>query len=419
MIPAAARLGKRAGETVSAASSAVFRVGFGVCGLLLVARFFAHGWIDRLYIDPPFHFTYPGFGWVAPWPGWGMYLHFALLGLAALGIALGYRYRASAALFAVLLTYAELIDRTLYLNHYYWLALTGAVISFLPLNRMWSLDARAGRVASETVPVGVVWLLRFQVGMVYFFAGLAKVNPDWLFDAQPLATWLPARSDLPVIGPLLAMGPTPYLASWAAMFFDMTIVAWLLYRPTRRYGYAAVVLFHTATWILFPNIGLFPLVMTVSALIFFDPDWPVRLVRKSRVGEASYPVGSPGPKRLALLAVAVYALAMVLIPLRHFAIPDEVPGQGYLWSWQVMLTEKVGSVEFRVTDPDTGKSWVETAPDYLTDQQEMVMSTDPAMMAQVAEIISADNNGAEVEVEAWLTVNGEPSTRLVLQADRE
>ena len=56
-------------------------------------------------------------------------------------------------------------------------------------------DSRAER--PTVVPIWVVWLLRFQVGMVYFFSGLAKVNGDWLLRGEPLATWLPARADLP------------------------------------------------------------------------------------------------------------------------------------------------------------------------------------------------------------------------------
>ena len=84
----------RAGiEPVSSSSVAVFRVLFGLVGLYAVIRFAANGWISELYIEPAHHFTYYGFSWVQPWPGWGMYVHFALLGLSSLGVALGYRYR--------------------------------------------------------------------------------------------------------------------------------------------------------------------------------------------------------------------------------------------------------------------------------------------------------------------------------------
>ena len=33
-----------------------------------------------------------------------------------------------------------------------------------------------------TAPRWYVWLLRGQLGVVYFFAGVAKLNADWLFE---------------------------------------------------------------------------------------------------------------------------------------------------------------------------------------------------------------------------------------------
>ena len=57
----------------------MFRIVFGLVCLAGVVRFFAHGWVSELYVEPAHHFTYLGFGWVTPWHGWGMYLHFALL----------------------------------------------------------------------------------------------------------------------------------------------------------------------------------------------------------------------------------------------------------------------------------------------------------------------------------------------------
>ena len=137
-------------------SSAVFRIGFGLVGLLLVLRFFVKGWVGSLYIEPAYHFPYPGFEWVAAWPGWGMYAHFALLGLAALGILLGYRTRFCAAAFAVLLTYVELIDRSLYLNHYYWVILTAAVLAVLPVSRAYAIEPHGDRPAPEQRWIPVV-----------------------------------------------------------------------------------------------------------------------------------------------------------------------------------------------------------------------------------------------------------------------
>ena len=388
------------------ASGAVFRVGFGLVGVFLVARFYAMGWIDRLYIDPPFHFTYPGFSWVRPWPGPGMHLHFIVMGLTAAGIALGYRYRLSALLFSLTLAYAELVDRTLYLNHYYWMALTAAVIAFLPLHASWSLDARSGRTPRRsTIPLGAVWVLRFQVGMVYVFAGLAKLNPDWLFRAEPLATWLPGRSHLWLIGPLLTVPAVAFALSWAGALFDLTVVGWLSMKRTRLVAYLVLVLFHTMTWLLFPSIGVFPLLMSLGALVFFEPDWPARWLGPAP-GSPREPAHRFSPARAGI--VAVYVTVLIAVPLRHYLIPGDVKwtGEGYLASWQVMLSEKSGSVEFVVTDPSTDATWRVPPPEYLTERQVEIMSTDPVMIQQTAELISAEVGGLPVAADARLSFNG-------------
>lgn len=409
MRPASA-VSRLATKPVSAASAAVFRIGFGGAGALLVVRFFAHDWINRLYVDPVFHFTYPGFGWVRPLSAPGMHLLFAGLGLAAVAVAVGFRHRLFAVVFALGLAYLELIDRTLYLNHYYWMVLTGLVIAFLPLSNTWSVDSRYGSIADRgRVPAWVVWVLRFQVGMVYFFAGLAKLNTDWLIRAEPLATWLPARSGLWLVGPVLAMPVTAFALSWVGALFDLTIVGWLSWRRTRPFAYVVLVAFHLTTWILFPSIGLFPLIMSIGALVFFEPGWPLRLTGARFVSTARAGRLSPAWVTLA----CIYALVMLALPLRHHLRDSDVAwsGDGYLGSWQVMLNEKSGSAEFIVWDADNDSHWWTGPPDYLTERQVMVMATDPALIAQTAELVSADNGGLPVSADVKMAINGRPSTQ--------
>lgn len=66
------------------AGLATFRILLGALLCFSVARFWSYGWIEQLYIEPSFHFTYFGFGWVKPWPAGGMYLHFGVMATAAL-----------------------------------------------------------------------------------------------------------------------------------------------------------------------------------------------------------------------------------------------------------------------------------------------------------------------------------------------
>ena len=280
LLAALDRVAEAGSRPVSAQSAAAFRIAFGALALAAVVRFAARGWIDDLYVAPEHHFTYAGLWWVRPWPDWGMQAHFALMGLAAAGVALGYRYRLSVAAFFLIFTYAELLDRTTYLNHYYLVSLLSLLMIFMPLHRAWSLDARRRPPAEgATVPAWVIWTLRAQLGAVYLFAGAAKLNPDWLFHAQPLRIWLSnAAPDAPLIGALLRETWTAYAMSWAGAAFDLAIVGLLLWRRSRLWAYAVLAAFHVLTGLLFPAIGMFPWMMIAFALVFFPPDWPRRLL---------------------------------------------------------------------------------------------------------------------------------------------
>jgi hypothetical protein len=175
---------------VDGSSLAIVRIAMGAVGLLSAGRIVAYGWIEELYAGPRHRFTYLGFGWV-PQPSVGqMTALVAGLAVASTGLLVGWRTRASAVGFVLALGWIELIDATTYLNHYWFLTLIGLVAVVAPLGRSMSLDARRAG-GPRTVAVGWVWLLRFQVGVVYAFAGLAKLHGDWLLRGLPLGLWLP------------------------------------------------------------------------------------------------------------------------------------------------------------------------------------------------------------------------------------
>ena len=156
-------------------------------------------------------------------------------------------------------TYVELLDKTAYLNHYYWAVLVSLLMVFLPLHRSLSADAWVeSRTAPGQRPAAALWLLRGQLAAVYVFAGIAKLNGDWLLESQPLHIWLQDHTGLPLAGPFLARHGRPMPSVGGGALFDLTIVDWLLWRRTRPFAYAALGLFHLTTYMLFPQIGVFP-----------------------------------------------------------------------------------------------------------------------------------------------------------------
>ncbi|MEL6180514.1 MAG: HTTM domain-containing protein, partial [Myxococcota bacterium] len=271
----------RAWVPVDIASLAMFRIMYGALMLLATLRFLANGWVERFFVQPTFTFKYWGFGWVELLSPPLMHAAFAVMALAAFAVMVGLFYRVAMVTFVVVFTYVELLDVTNYLNHYVLVSLLGFLMCFLPMNRAWSLDVRWGLASKrETVPAWMVWLLRFQVAMVYIYAGLAKTGTDWLIHAQPMNIWMTARVDTPIIGPWLQLWPVALAMSWAGFLYDSTIVGFLLWRRTRALAYVAVIGFHTMTGMLF-TIGMFPVIMITVTPIFFDPDWPRRILPKS------------------------------------------------------------------------------------------------------------------------------------------
>ena len=418
-----ARLGSR---PVSAASAAAFRITFGLLGVATVVRFAAKGWISDLYIEPAHHFSYSGFWWVQPWPAWGMYAHFILLGLASLCVALGFKYRFSIVAFFLLFTYVELIDKTTYLNHYYWISLTSLLMIFLPLDRYASVDAwRKPALRSPIVPLWVIWALRAQIGVVYVFGGIAKLNPDWLLNAQPLRIWLYNSSSLPIVGPMLTETWVAYAMSISGVLFDLAIVGWLLWGRSRPIAYAVLCAFHVATWLLFP-IGMFPWIMIGTSLVFFSPGWARPLIdrfdlsRNGRADGESQHVFRPSMNtRISAAVLLIFALVQVIIPLRHWAYPGNVRWNedGYRFSWRVMLTEKTGHVQYRVSDVDTGREWLAHPEDYLTPLQTERFAYQPDMILALAHVIAEDaaERGQQVEVRAdsFVAFNGRQAARFV------
>ena len=264
-------------KTTDAASIAVFRMGFGVMMCYSIIRFWYHGWIDTLYIQPKFHFSFYGLEFIKPL-GIYTYLLFVICGLSALFVAIGLKYRIAIITFFLSFTYIELMDKTSYLNHYYFISLMSFLMIFLPANAYFSVDSFLKKKCFANIPKWTTDSIKLLLGIVYFYAGLAKLNSDWLFKAMPLKIWLPSKYDLPFIGEsLMQQNWFHYAMSWSGAIYDLSIPFLLLYKKTRWVAFVLVVIFHVFTRVLFP-IGMFPFIMIMSTLIFFDSGFHHKII---------------------------------------------------------------------------------------------------------------------------------------------
>lgn len=384
------------GKPVYSASLAVFRTVFGFMILFSTLRFWSRGWIEELYIKPDFFFSYYGFEWVKPL-GEYTYILFIICGISALLFAIGLFYRYAAVILFCSFTYIELMDKTNYLNHYYFVSLVLFLMMWLPAHVNFSVDAwRKPSISKRYIPRWTVGSIRMMMAIVYVYAGLAKLNSDWLINAMPLRLWLPANNDMPVIGPLFNHLWVAYLFSWFGAAYDLFIAFFLLNKRTRPYAYATVVVFHLLTAALFP-IGVFPYVMIVSALVFFESEDADKFVQMMKSLRFSLPVDenkriyifAPLAKKWVIPMFAVFFVIQLALPWRYLLNKGELfwTEEGYRFSWRVMLMEKMGYAQFVVKDKETGELVAVNNNDFLTRNQEKMMATQSDFIVQYAQFL--------------------------------
>lgn len=386
-------------------------------------RFVYQGWIERLYLEPNFFFKFYGFEWVKPFGETGMYLLFAVIGISALFMMLGLFYRVAAVFFFFSFTYVELIDATNYLNHYYLVCLLAFLLIFLPAHRDFSLDAwRNPKLKVSRVPAWTINILILQLCIVYCCAGIAKLNPDWLFQAMPMKGWLLERRDLPVLGYFFQFPITAYIMSWAGAIYDLTIAFFLLKKSTRGIAYVFVIFFHLMTWLLF-NIGLFPFIMISSTLIFFSRDFHEGLLAWLGYKNNSSAVFTFPRLGLSFLrpALVVFIFLQLLLPFRHIFYPGNLlwTEEAYRFSWRVMLVEKAGLATFYVEDKASEKKSEIINGQYLTQFQEKQMCIQPDFILQYAHFLKKEYQEKHqytdpvVTVDAHVALNGRVSQRFI------
>ncbi|WP_339700076.1 HTTM domain-containing protein [uncultured Marixanthomonas sp.] len=407
-------------KQTQAAPLAVFRVFFGVMMFVSIIRFWSNGWIEKLYITPKFHFSYYGFEWVQPLGNY-TYILFAICAFSALMVAVGFKYRMAIIAFFLSFTYIELMDKTTYLNHYYFISCVSFLMIFLPANSYFSFDAKNLKKSSFYIPNWTVDSIKVMLVIVYFYAGLAKLNSDWLLKAMPLKIWLPSKYDIPFLGNFMQQEWVHYAFSWSGALYDLAIPFLLLYKRTRWFAFILVIIFHVLTRVLFP-IGMFPFIMIVSALIFFDASVHHKIlqvvskifkINKAEIDNKIKKVFFKKRMNASKAIVATLLVLQLIIPWRYLAYPDELfwTEEGYRFSWRVMLMEKAGYAQFKVKDSVTGKQFHVDNSDFLNTFQEKQMSFQPDFILEYAHFLgnhfaSQGHKNLEVYVESYVALNG-------------
>lgn len=384
------RLRDYVADPVDIAPLAAFRILFGLLITLESWGAIATGWVRSTLVEPEHLFTFIGFGFLESLRGPGMYAYFALMGAAGIAIMLGWRYRLTALLFALLWSGAYLMQKASYNNHYYLLFLLAWIMAFLPAHRFASADVRSGRLTRrEHMPRLVKLIIIGQLLIVYTYASLAKFYPDWL-DTTFIRLLMEGRKDYPLIGELLQHPWVHYGMMAYGIAYDGLVIPALLWKPTRKWAFGLSVFFHLYNSITL-GIGIFPYLALAFTVFFFEED---------RIRRLFFPSAGPKPlldldfrfklSELIRASCAIYLLVQLLLPLRHLLIPGNVfwTEEGHRLSWRMMLRSRSGRTTYFVEYKNDGRRERVNPADYgLNAKQRGRIEAQPDFIWQFAQKI--------------------------------
>jgi len=407
-------------ERVDNSQLVLFRMAFGALMALESWGAIGTGWVKRAFLDTQFTFTFIGFEWLGFLHGEMMYAYYVVMGIFGVFVMLGFQYRLSSIILFIMWTATYLVQKTSYNNHYYLVVLLSAFMAVVPAHTSNSLDSRKSLDYSEDCPRWSLLIFQVQVAIVYFYAAVAKIYPDWL-QAVPTQMWLSMKRDYFLIGGLLQEEWMPYFISYGGILFDALIIPGLLWKKTRPWAFGISIFFHLFNSAVF-QVGIFPYLMVAISAFFF----PVEQVRK--IFFKNRQVLNPSSSQSTLTSnqsiwmgiLGAYFLIQIILPIRHHFFQGNVfwTEEGHRMSWRMMLRSKSGGIDFMVVD-HLKKDTTRVIPTkYLNSKQGRVIATRPDMAWQFVQFLKSELEKEGIEdysiyANSWARLNNRKAAPLI------
>lgn len=227
------------------------------------------------------------------------------------------------------------------------------------------------------------------------------------------------------------------IVHWFGCFFDLTIVFWMIFAPTRRLATVFCISFHLMNSTLF-SIGMFPWVCLAELPLFYERDWPRKFHKyfsfsrneaNSNVANEHSVIEGANPQRTTIsyretfliVLMLGYCFIQAVLPYSHFftlGYNNWTDGiYGYSWDMMVHAWDTV-LVVIKVRDNESGQTHY-LDPRAFTDSDRWTKHADQAL--QYAQCIhrnilsDLDENTANADLssgnisiffDVWCSMNG-------------
>ncbi len=399
----------------------IYRIVFGCFMFYQMMYYYDLDYTYQFMAGPEVLFPYRGFEFLQPLPIEILkVIHFLLL-ISTVLITLGLWYRYAVIFFFIGFSYFSFIDKTLYNNHIYLFSLIAFVMIFLNADTNYSIRyKRSKQIIKNVIPAWNQYILIFLISLPYFFGGIAKLSFNWL--NTDLAKVIYNQTNGSVLYNLLPENIFIFLIKYGGLIYDLIIVFLLLNKKTRKYGIILLLIFNlTNSNLLFNDIGIFPLLMICSTILFFDsskvgefisdlmPKRPTKKLSKrelkldkkrkkkelvskhsNSLNFLNQNIAWTKSRKITTICIGVFILFHLIFPFRHFLLTNnpEWTGLGSRFAWRMKMQSKE-ITEFNMTLIDRGNnaSGDITVASFLSKNQMTHIAEDPYNIIHLAKYL--------------------------------
>jgi len=368
-------------EPVPAISIALFRVTFATILLIQTYYFLTTNFIQHNIINPLILF--PFINELEPMSKSNLMLLGYLMLISNLGMLYNKIARLATFIFFLCFTYFWLLDKGYFNNHYYFISILCLLLALVEKKGSFSHNIHVPRIS--------LFSLQVMVFMLYFIAGINKINPYWLFDLQPMKHILELKAEI-TGNPVFKKNTIIILASYSGLFFDLLIGFLLFCKRTRIFGFILALIFHLTNHFLFRDlgeIGVFPFLMLTTLILFINPSTLTKLFRLETKNRVLF-----NNSQILKNFVFCFLIIQLALPFRHIFFKGHVDynGVGQRFSWRMKIMYKESDINYFITNKMTGKKYNVNIKPMLTNKQYNNLHYFPDLIVPLAKKIKLEAN---------------------------
>ncbi|MGE0636085.1 MAG: HTTM domain-containing protein [Bacteroidia bacterium] len=392
---------------------------FGFIALELI-QFRKRDYFQAFLVDARVRFPYEFFPFDVEFTAQGFTSLFAITLISAVFCSAGLFFRYSKWVFTLSFGFLFFQDKMLWNNHWYLFFLVGFLALFMKLENSLSLDALVNpKIKNAYSPRWYFEILKLQIFVVYFFAGIAKLNYDWLVETEPIGTFIKQRENYFLLGWLFSIDSAKYFFAYSGIIYDLCIGFLLFSSRFKKLGIVLTFIFNIINSIIF-DIGMFPFIMLACNYLFvFQHSIDEKKSHKNT--KSTQQLSKPIMQNGLFYFLIFYSSFQLIFPMRQFLYKGNPSWIGICerFSWRMMIQNKVPvKYDFYISEKSTGKNKRIDLRTFLFPPQIMAQVVFPDMIPQTAMAIQKDAEKAglinpEIKAEIIVSLNKRKPQSLV------